>query len=157
MPELQWKAWAELGVPIQKEGAAGDAYGAFWVPTNNDQTYRRSYARSGYYDPVASRENLKIITGYRVNEVLFSAKKHAESVTIQERGTPNGASTISVKANKEIVLCAGWMHTPQVLQRSGLGPKDLLDEAGIKQIVDLPGVGANLQDHAVTGISYNCK
>ncbi|KFY14043.1 hypothetical protein V492_02884 [Pseudogymnoascus sp. VKM F-4246] len=153
--KLQWKAWAELGVPIQKEAAAGDAYGAFWVPTNNDQTYRRSYARSGYYDPVASRENLKIITGYRANEVVFSAKKHAESVTIQERGTENGAPTISVKAKQEIVLCAGWMHTPQVLQRSGLGPKDLLDAAGIKQIVDLPGVGANLQDHAVTSIGYN--
>ncbi|OAF61097.1 hypothetical protein VC83_02554 [Pseudogymnoascus destructans] len=118
--EVQWKAWAELGVLIQKEAAAGDAYGAFW-------TYRRSYARSGYYDPVASRKNLKIITRYRANEVLFSAKKHAESVTIQQRGT-----------KQEIVLCAGWLHTPQVLQRCGLGPKDLLDEAGIKQIDDLP-------------------
>ena len=106
---------------------------------------------------MASRKNLKIITGYRTNEVLFSAKKHAESITIQERGTPNGAPTISVKAKQEIVLCAGWLHTPQVLQRSGLGPKDLLDEAGIKLIVDLPGVGANLQDHAVTSIGYSCK
>ena len=106
---------------------------------------------------MASRKNLKIITGYRANEVLFSPKKHAESVTIQQRGTLNGAPTISVKAKQEIVLCAGWMHTPQVLQRSGLGPQDLLKEAGIKQIVDLPGVGANLQDHAVTGIGYSCK
>lgn len=155
--EIQWKAWAELGVPIQKEGAGGDAFGAFWVPTNNDQTYRRSYARSGYYDPIVGRKNLKLITGYRANEIVFSRHKHAEAVKIQARGTANGAPTITVKAKKEIVLCAGWLHTPQVLQRSGLGPKELLKEAGIKVLVDLPGVGANLQDHAVVGIGYSCE
>jgi choline dehydrogenase-like flavoprotein len=106
---------------------------------------------------VANRKNLKLITGYRANEVLFSLQKHAEAVRIQARGTANGAPTITIKAKQEIVLCAGWLHTPQVLQRSGLGPQDLLKQAGIKQLVDLPGVGANLQDHAVLSIGYSCK
>jgi choline dehydrogenase-like flavoprotein len=84
-----------------------------------------------------------------VNEVLFNSAKHATSVRIQQRGTANGASTITVKAKKEIVLSAGWLHTPQILQRSGIGPSALLKAAGIPVLVDNPGVGSNLQDHAV--------
>ncbi|PPR03106.1 hypothetical protein CVT24_012411 [Panaeolus cyanescens] len=155
--KVQWKAWAEVGVPIQVEGAAGDAHGAYWVPSNVDQQYRRSYARSGYFDPVQTRSNLKLLTGYRVNEVLFDANKRAESVRIQARGTANGAATITIKAAQEIVLCAGWLHTPQVLQRSGVGPASLLQQANIPVLVDLPGVGSNLQDHPAVGISYQYR
>lgn len=122
-----------------------------------DTNRRRSYARSGYYDPAASRANFQLLTNYRVNEVLFSASKRAESVKIQQRGTANGAATITVKANKEIVLCAGWLHTPQILQRSGVGPQALLQSAGITTQVDLPGVGANLQDHAAAQLGYRCE
>ncbi len=75
--ETQWAAWKELGVPIQKEGAAGDSFGAFWVPNNVDQSYRRSYARNAFYDPASNRSNLKLLTGYRVNEVLFTNDLHA--------------------------------------------------------------------------------
>lgn len=83
--------------------------------------------------------------------------KRAESVKIQARDSANGASTITVKANQEIILCAGWLHTPQVLQRSGLGPRALLQQAGINVLVDLPGVGANLQDHPAISMAYNCE
>ncbi|PPQ81761.1 hypothetical protein CVT24_005119 [Panaeolus cyanescens] len=179
----QWKAWTELGVPIQLEGAAGDAHGAFWVPSNVDQQFRRSYARNAYFDPVSTRPNLQLLTEFRVNEVLFDHQNRAESVRIQPRGTTNNAPTIIVKASKEIVLsagynpmgfldheiasilticlikahrifAAGWLHTPQILQRSGIGPASLLKQAGIPLIVDLPGVGSNLQDHPAVGIAY---
>ncbi|RFU33699.1 hypothetical protein B7463_g2617, partial [Scytalidium lignicola] len=152
--KVQWQAWTEVGVSINAEGAAGDSYNAYWVPSNVDQQYRRSYSRSGYFDPVMDRQNLQLLTGYRVNEVQFDENKRAQSVTIQARGTPNGASTTTVKAKQEIILCAGWMHTPQILQRSGIGPKSLLQQAGINVLVDLPGVGANLQDHAAISIAY---
>ncbi|KAF9032619.1 hypothetical protein BJ165DRAFT_1568401 [Panaeolus papilionaceus] len=152
--KVQWKAWTEVGVPIQVEGAAGDAHGAYWVPSNVDQQYRRSYARSGYFDPVRTRSNLKLLTGYRVNEILFNSKKRAEGVRIQARGTANGAATVTVKAAQEVILCAGWLHTPQILQRSGIGPSALLQQANIPVLVDLPGVGGNLQDHPAVGISY---
>ncbi|KJA24205.1 GMC oxidoreductase [Hypholoma sublateritium FD-334 SS-4] len=150
----QWAAWKELGVPIQKEGAAGDAFGAFWVPNNVDQTYRRSYARNAFFDPASSRPNLKLLTGYRVNEVLFSDNKRANGITMQARGTPNGAAITTVKAIQEVILCAGWLHTPQILQRSGLGPKSLLTQAGIPVLVDLPGVGSNLQDHPAIVVTF---
>ncbi|PPQ85363.1 hypothetical protein CVT24_005434, partial [Panaeolus cyanescens] len=155
--KIQWKAWNEVGLTSQVEGAAGDAHGAYWVPSNVDQQYRRSYARNGYFDPIRTRSNLKLLTGYRVNEVLFDANKRAESVRMQARGTANGAATITVKAAQEIVLCAGWLHTPQILQRSGVGPESLLRQANIPVVVDLPGVGSNLQDHPAVGISYQYR
>ncbi|CAA7265020.1 unnamed protein product [Cyclocybe aegerita] len=145
--KVQWNAWKDLGIQINYEGAAGDAYGVYWTPSATDAQYRRSYARTRYYEPVSTRQNLKLLVGHRVNEVLFNADKRAEAVTIQQRGTPNGATTITVKATQEIILTAGWLHTPQILQRSGIGPRALLQQAGINVLVDLPGVGSNHQEH----------
>ncbi|KAJ7737734.1 hypothetical protein B0H16DRAFT_1664713 [Mycena metata] len=153
--KIQLKAFSEVGVPTQFEAAGGKSYNAYWVPNNVNRTNYRSYARSGYYDPVKSRPNLSLLLNYRVNEVLFSKAKHAHSVRIQARGTPDGAPTITVGANTEIVLCAGWLHTPQILQRSGIGPKALLTAAGIPIISDLPGVGSNLQDHPPAEIRFS--
>ncbi|KAF8903214.1 hypothetical protein CPB85DRAFT_1438450 [Mucidula mucida] len=132
---IQFQAWNEVGVPTQFEGAAGKSYNAFWVPSNADADVRRSYARNQYLDPAKARTNLELLTSYRVNEVLFS-------------------STSAQKANQEIVLCAGWLHTPHILQRSGVGPKALLEEAGIPVVVDLPGVGSNVQDHPATRVQF---
>jgi choline dehydrogenase-like flavoprotein len=155
---IQWDAWLELGVEPAIEHAAGQAYGVFWIPTLQDPaTQTRSYARTGYFDPVADRTNLHLLTGYRVNRVLFSEDNHAESVVFQQRGTPDGQGEITVNAGTEIVLSAGWLHTPQILQRSGIGPAALLNEAGIDILVENSGVGANLQDHTATSISYQCK
>ncbi|KAJ3505003.1 hypothetical protein NLJ89_g7642 [Agrocybe chaxingu] len=145
--KIQWDAWKDLGVQIHAEGAAGDAYGAYWSPSATDTEYRRSYARNRYYDPVSNRPNLHLLIGHRVNEVLFDAHRRAEAVTIQERGSFTGSPTITVKATQEIILCSGWLHTPQILHRSGIGPGALLRQAGIKVLVDLPGVGSNHQEH----------
>lgn len=140
------------------EAALGKSYGAFWVPSNlNPSILTRSYARNGYFDPVSARPNLQLIVGHRVNEIQFDAERRAESVTIQARDAVDVQMPVTVKASREIMLCAGWLHTPQILQRSGIGPRKLLEEAGIEVLVDLPGVGSNLQDHPVTGISYTCK
>ena len=62
-----------------------------------------------------------------------------------------------MKAKKEVIITAGTLHSPQVLQRSGIGPAGLLQAAGIDVLVDLPGVGSNLQDHPVAGVSFKCK
>lgn len=135
----------------------GDAYGVIWLPTALDNsTATRSYAVNGYWDPAANRTNLHLLTGFRVDEVLFDNDTRAESVVIRERGVDD-AKKMRVQAGREIVVSAGGIHSPQVLQRSGVGPKALLEEAGIEVVVDLPGVGSNLQDHAVTGVSYKCK
>ncbi|KAI5809131.1 GMC oxidoreductase-domain-containing protein [Peziza echinospora] len=154
--KAQFKAWAELGVPIQKEGASGKAYGAIWFPDAMEPARRtRSYAVTGYHDRSKALPNYHLLTGYRVNEVQFSPDLRAESVSIQARGSANGAATTVVKAGKEIVLCAGWLHSPHILQRSGVGPAALLTAAGIPVLVDLPGVGNNLQDHPASQIGFS--
>ncbi|KAF9034298.1 hypothetical protein BJ165DRAFT_1563425 [Panaeolus papilionaceus] len=93
----------------------------------------------------SARSNLKLLTGYRVNEVLFNSNKRAESVRIQAR------------AAQEIILCSGWLHTLQILLRSGVGPASLSQQANIPLVVDLPGVGGNLQDHPAVGIQYQYR
>ena len=135
----------------------GDAYGVIWYPTALDNsTATRSYAVNGYWEPAAERPNLHLLTGDRVNRVLFDEDRRAESVVIKERGNED-AKQMRVQATREIVVSAGAIHSPQVLQRSGIGPRALLEEAGLDVVEDLPGVGSNLQDHAVTSVSWRCK
>ena len=62
-----------------------------------------------------------------------------------------------MEARKEVVVRAGSVHTPQVLQLSGIGPRDLLTKAGIPVVVELPGVGANFQDHGFINVGYICE
>ena len=63
-----------------------------------------------------------------------------------------------MKAKKEVILAAGTIHTPQILQLSGVGGAALLKQAGVPIKVDLPGVGSNFQDHGYTpGVSFRCK
>ncbi|KAF7523008.1 hypothetical protein G7054_g11947 [Neopestalotiopsis clavispora] len=152
----QWSGMEQAGLTSQVEGANGSAYGVFWYPNAIDnETVTRSYAVSGYYTPVANRSNLHLLTGHRVNEIVFDTNLHADGINLQPRGVPDGEDVTSVKAKKEIVLAAGALHSPQILQRSGVGPSSLLEEAGIEALVDLPGVGSNMQDHPVSYVAFS--
>lgn len=69
-----------------------------------------------------------------------------------------GDQAMTVMASKEVILAAGSIHTPQVLQLSGIGPSTLLRRANIPVVVDLLGVGSNFQDHSyIPSIMYGCK
>ncbi|CAI4213394.1 unnamed protein product [Parascedosporium putredinis] len=152
--KIQRQALIEAGAEAPVDGSGGDAYGVIWYPTAlNNATATRSYAVNGYWDPAKDRPGLDLLAGWRVDEVTFNDDKHATGIIMRERGVED-AERITIKSNREVVITAGALHSPQVLQRSGIGPKWLLDEAGIDVRVDLPGVGSNLQDHAVAGVSY---
>jgi len=115
----------------------------------------RSYARNRYYDPVKNRANLQLLIGQRVNEILFNKEtKQATGIIMQERNAQGDSGKATLRARKEIILTAGSLHSPQILQRSGVGPAPLLKQAGISVLVDLPGVGGNLQDHPVGRMSF---
>lgn len=155
--KVQYQGMLQAGVKPQKEGAL-NAYGLFWFPGALDPvTVTRSYAVSGYYRPVTARKNLDLLTGARVNEITFDKSKRATGVTFQAR-TADGLGiedrVQTVKATREVVLTSGFLHTPQILQRSGLGPAELLRRAKIPVLVDLPGVGSNFQDHAVASTNF---
>ena len=151
--KVQMAGWSELGIEQATEGAGGDAVGMFWVPRAQDpKNQTRSYAVTGHLDAALARENFDLVPGHRVNQIMLSNDNRAEGVMIQRRG----GNTISViRARNEVVLAAG-LHTPVIMQRSGIGPGKVLDEAGVDVRVELPGVGMNLQDHPAAGLAYRC-
>ncbi|KAH8653230.1 alcohol oxidase [Tricladium varicosporioides] len=145
--KIQWKAWLDMGIKPTKEVNSGAAYGVAWAPSSQDpKNQSRSYAKLGHYDRVKQRDNYHLLVKHEVLNITFSEGLRATGVLFQTVGE-NGA-TVEVKAKKEVVLATGAMRSPQILQRSGVGPKALLEKAGIKVKVDLPGVGQNYQDHA---------
>ncbi|EMC99736.1 hypothetical protein BAUCODRAFT_348294 [Baudoinia panamericana UAMH 10762] len=150
--KVQIEGWQQLGVQQSREGAGGDAFGIFWVPRSQDpNTETRSYAVTAHLDPVLRRSNYHLLPGYRVNSVLLSRDHRAHGIVLQRR---DGNDVGVVRARKEIILAAGGVQSPLILQRSGVGPKHVLEEAKIEVRVELPGVGMNLQDHPASGLAY---
>lgn len=146
-----WKAFEELNVTKIKEGASG-VPGVFWVADSIDPVLQtRSSARTAYYDPIVNRTNLHLLTGSYVKELILS-NLTAEGVKIISRADN---STTLAFAKEEVILAAGAVHTPQILQLSGIGPASVLEAAGVDVLLDLPGVGANFQDHPVAYMSFN--
>lgn len=158
--QIQWQGWAEKeGIQVQKEHGNGNAHGLFWVPTAMDpkKAYNRSFAGIGHWLEIPPRANYQLLTEHRVMKVNFEevdGLHKAISVVVQPRSGHKNSSFI-VKATREIVLSAAAVRTPQILQLSGIGPKDSLQEASVEVIVDLPGVGSNLQDHSFSMSLYN--
>jgi choline dehydrogenase-like flavoprotein len=158
--ETEIAAFGEIpGVQYPPDSGAG-LPGAFWYPTSTDPgPVLRSFSRTGHWDGIAqTRSNYHTVTGQKVLKVLFDKKKRATGVTFVAANATSINGAVSVKAKKEVILAAGTMHTPQILQGSGLGPAKLLKEAGIDVVEDLPGVGTNFQDHPFqVGATFNCK
>ena len=111
----------------------------------------RSSASREYLDPVKSRKNLTIVTGALVTKVVLEDKvaKGVEYVV-------NG-KTETAAASNEVILSAGSIGSPHILQLSGIGDKDILEKAGVDVKHHLPGVGQNLQDHLEFYFQYKCK
>lgn len=156
-----YDAWEVIpGIDYPKDGSEGKA-GIFWVPSSEDpRTETRSYARTAHYDPVQNRTNYNLITGHKVTKLLFSGSHEggslaATSVEIVSR--TDNSSAVTICARKEIILAAGAIHTPQLLQLSGIGPRDVLKSANITTLLELPGVGSNFQDHSWFSMGYDCK
>ncbi|KAK4221676.1 GMC oxidoreductase-like protein [Podospora fimiseda] len=134
------------GVKFPSDSGSGET-GAYWHPSSVDPSVvLRSFARTGHWDGIeSSRSNYHTLTGQKVLKVLFQGKK-ATGVSFVAADATSQAGARTVKAKKEVIIAAGTLHTPQILQASGIGPKDLLRQANINVVVDLPGVGANFQD-----------
>ncbi|HSX88379.1 MAG TPA: choline dehydrogenase, partial [Pseudomonas sp.] len=114
---------------------------------------RRSSTARGYLDQAKGRPNLSIVTHALTDRILFDGKR-AIGVDYLH-GDSNTPTT--VRARREVLLCSGAIASPQILQRSGVGPAALLRDLDIPVVHDLPGVGQNLQDHLEVYIQYACK
>ena len=114
---------------------------------------RRASTARGYLDQARQRPNLTIVTHATTDRILFSGKR-ANGVAYLH-GSDN--ASITAHARREVLLCGGAIASPQILQRSGVGPAAWLRELEIPLVLDLPGVGQNLQDHLEMYMQYECK
>lgn len=112
---------------------------------------RRASTARGYLDQARGRANLTIVTRAWTDVILFSGKR-AEGVAWEQHGQQHRSYAL-----REVLLCAGAIASPQILQRSGVGAGSMLRGMGIAVQHDLPGVGENLQDHLELYVQYECK
>lgn len=110
----------------------------------------RSGADRGYGSMIFGRPHVRIITDATVRRVLFDS--NGPSVTATGVEYIHNGQLITAKASKEVILAAGSFHTPKLLELSGIGQKERLENLGIPVILDLPGVGENLQNHLMRPI-----
>ena len=112
---------------------------------------RRASTARGYLDQARGRANLTIVTRALTDVILFSGQR-AEGVAWEQHGQQHRSF-----ARREVLLCAGAIASPQILQRSGVGAGQLLRRLGIAVRHELPGVGENLQDHLELYVQVECK
>ncbi|KAI1298068.1 hypothetical protein F5Y03DRAFT_386770 [Xylaria venustula] len=144
--ETQFDAFGDIpGVEFPPDSGSGKA-GVYWFPTFMDpEKVERSYARTAHFNSI-NRTNFEVITQSKVTKILLDGGV-ATGVSFEQK-TGNSTASLTIKAKKEVIIAAGAIHSPQLLQQSGIGPGALLESAGIDTIVDLPGVGQNFQDHS---------
>jgi choline dehydrogenase-like flavoprotein len=141
-------------IPHSVEGFA-KPLGTFWTPNSIDNsTKERCHARKAYYDPISSRENLRLITNTHVDEVIFKQGEKVVASGVKMTSNIDGTQA-SVYAAKEVILAAGGVFTPHLLMLSGIGPRDVLSSANISVRKELPAVGSNFQDHQALYMRFN--
>ncbi len=111
----------------------------------------RSSAGLEYLAPARRRSNLHVVTNAIVERVLFEGRR-AQGVRYRVGGTMHEA-----RATREVLLCAGALRSPQLLELSGVGDAERLGALGIPVVQHLPGVGENLQDHLMPRITFECR
>ncbi|KAI1103007.1 GMC oxidoreductase [Jackrogersella minutella] len=147
--KICYDSLANLGIPENKTHNAGSNVGVWTnLMSVNPENNTRSYASSAYYVPNSHRQNLFVLTEALAQEIIMSQ----ESVGWTATGIrfTHGGNSFTVSASREIILSAGSVQSPQLLELSGIGDPQVLKDAGIEVKVTNPNVGENLQDHLMT-------
>ncbi|MFY3308467.1 GMC family oxidoreductase [Achromobacter ruhlandii] len=139
-----------LGLPHVRDFNTGDQEGVgyYQLTTRNG---RRCSTAVAYLRPARGRANLRVETGAHAMAILFEGSR-ACGVRYRQDGQVR-----TLRARREVILCAGALQSPQLLQLSGVGPAALLRRFGIGVVRDLPGVGDNLQDHLQIRLIYETR
>ena len=144
----------ENGVPRTDDFNGATQAGAGYYQLTTHKGWRCS-AATAYLKPARQRPNLQVRTGAFVTGLIFGSPsdgRRVVGVRYLLNGVPMGA-----RCSAEVLLSAGALLTPQLLQLSGIGPADLLHRFGIPVVNALPGVGENLQDHLQVRLHYECS
>lgn len=139
----------ESGFPRNDDfnGATQEGAGYFQLTTRNG---RRWSTAVGYLKEAKRRPNLKVVANALAGRILFSGRR---AIGVEYR---QGGVTHTAHANAEVIVSGGAFNSPQLLQLSGLGPVKILRDLGIDVVADMPGVGADLQDHLQIRMLYRC-
>ncbi len=140
------QAAQQAGIPATSDFNRGDNEGVGYFEVNQRSGWRWNTAKAFVRPTCYARPNFELWTSAQVNRLLL------ETLADQSRRCTgvqvwNGREMVKASATREVILCAGSIGSPQILQLSGIGPAALLQQHGIAVEQDLPGVGANLQDH----------
>ena len=141
--DLFIKASEEIGIPYNPDCNGEKQEGVGYFQQTSFKGFRRSSYRSFLNRKIRSRENLTIITNTQISKLVFSDKKVIGVDCIQSKGQPNK----TIYANHEVILSAGAISSPQILQLSGIGDEKHLTKLGVNVVHNNPAVGKNLQDH----------
>ena len=147
LSEAFLRACEEEGIPRNEDfnGATMDGAGFFHVTQTNG---KRCSCAAAYLKPALRRKNLTVFSHAHTTRVLFDGTR-ATGIEYVHKGTK-----MRLHAREEVILSGGAINSPQLLMLSGIGAADDLRKLGIDVIADLPGVGKNLQDHLVGGVTH---
>ncbi|MDO9234915.1 MAG: GMC family oxidoreductase N-terminal domain-containing protein [Aquabacterium sp.] len=144
-------AASQAGIPSVNDFNTGDNFGCSYFEVNQKRGVRWNAAKA-FLKPIAHRRNLTIITGAVVQQLDLDADMTCTGVTCLIKG-----HTQSFKARSEVILSAGSVNSPAILERSGIGRAEVLAQAGVACKVDSRGVGENLQDHLQLRMAFHVQ
>ena len=140
-------ACTQAGIPATGDFNTGTNEGVGYFEVNQKKGWRWNTAKAFLRPTTFGRPNFELWTGAQVRRLRLMHDDSGLRCGGVEVLTPRGVEHPWLNANGEVILAAGAIGSPQILQLSGIGPGDLLQGLGLKVELDLPGVGANLQDH----------
>ena len=148
-----FEAVQQAGHPMTTDvnGYRQEGFNAF---DRNVYRGRRQSAARAYLHPVLRRPNLDVVTHAHATRLVMEGSRVVGVEYVRRRGSRSGGRRV-VQAG-EVILCGGAINSPQLLQLSGIGPAGVLADAGVEPVVDVPGVGENLQDHLEVYLQYAC-
>jgi len=148
-----FEAVQQAGHPMTTDvnGYRQEGFNAF---DRNVYRGRRQSAARAYLHPVLRRPNLDVVTHAHATRLVMEGSRVVGVEYVRRRGSRSGGRRVAQAG--EVVLCGGAINSPQLLQLSGIGPAEVLADAGVEPVVDVPGVGENLQDHLEVYLQYAC-
>ena len=154
------RAWVDtfrhLGYALHDDPFSGKAVGAYSCPSTVDfVTQERSYAATTLYAPVSARPNLYLMTCLMVEKILLEELDQSFVATGVQFS--HGGRRKTTRALKEVILAAGALQSPKLLELSGIGAQEILETYNLSTYINNPHIGENLQDHVMAGISFEVK
>ncbi|KAJ0162546.1 Oxygen-dependent choline dehydrogenase [Colletotrichum tanaceti] len=157
------QGFSEIGLHLSGDLNTGDPTGAMIVPSSMSPTNQtRSDARTGYFDSAISRSNLHVVTGQTATRLIVglpvsSAEGDQRRIVGVDFSSGLFGINKTVTSSREVILAAGAIQSPTLLQVSGIGPRQVLESLNISVQIDLPGVGNNFQDHPMAHFPFDCE